>query len=160
MRSRAPRVVMQRVRGAESIFLDMLAYSCDIAVVEPLQVATWVRSRCVGSSKTTPSRCSATLSYVSWVTDWNSHVGHPLLLSQTQLDASRNDATEEDKKGVTPSTDLVMKLEALVKNGTTSQVRTLEVSSRASCLDQRAVAMYKHQKTCSYSMTLYREGHS
>jgi len=71
------------------------------------------------------SRPATTLKVVAWVTDWELHVSHPLVLAQTKLDPLVDGGAEIAKKAITPSVDLVKKLEELVACGETAQDRCL-----------------------------------
>ena len=84
MGSRSARVVAQRARAAEGMFLDFKAFGWCVSSATAFQVATWIRSRATDGTKTAASRAAMTIRVVQWATDWSLHLDHPLVMCQVK----------------------------------------------------------------------------
>ena len=125
MGSKSHRVVAQRGRAARIFFLDVLSYKWTLGRLTPFQVATWVQSMVSGSLKSAGARAAATLRCVQFATEWRMHLKHPLVLGQIRSGTTALRALEPPKPAVTPSVDLMGKLEKLIETGSTAQVRCM-----------------------------------
>ena len=119
MGSRSARVVAQRARAAESFFLDVKVCRWEVGALSPFQVATWVRSRCVGGAKSALARASSTLRVIKWATDWRFHLDHPLIQGHIKPSPDASDEKERPATALTPSLKMEMDLEGLVHHAET-----------------------------------------
>jgi hypothetical protein len=114
MGSRSARVVAQRARAAESFFLDARAFRWQVQALTLFHVATWVRSRSVGGTKTAATRAGATLRVVQWATDWHLHLDQPLVQGQVKPSPSASDEVGKPIAAATPPVELILELERLL----------------------------------------------
>ena len=123
--SRSAKVVAQRARAAELFFLDISSFGWCVSTLSPFEVATWVRN-CVSSGRKTAGACAAsTLKLINFGTEWVTHVSHPLVIGQIQSFKTSSQAQEPPVPALTPTLELVLKMEALIDSADTPQLRCM-----------------------------------
>ena len=123
--SRSPVVVAQRANAAQNFFLDMASRNLCVATLTPFEVATWVRSRILAGAKTNGRTAASTLHLVQVATDWNFYLLHPLVQCQFKVKCGPSDDVGEPVAALTPSVDMVTRIEELITIGPTVQIRCL-----------------------------------
>ena len=123
--SRSHVVVSQRARLAESFFLDISSYRWEVHILTPFQVATWIRGRMAGGLKTAASSCAQTLTLVHAATDWRMHTRHALVVGQLKSKSRAGVIKEPPVPALTPSVELMTRLERMIDAAPTIQLRCL-----------------------------------
>ena len=122
---RSPTVVSQRANAAENFFMDIQALGFCPATITPFEVATWVRGRILSGLKTAGKAAASTLNLVQVATDWNPHLLHPIVQSQAKAKPGPVECGGEPVAALTPSVDMVTRMEELITTGQTIQIRCL-----------------------------------
>ena len=123
--SRSHVVVSQRTRLTESFFLDISSYRWVVNKLTPFQVATWTRGRMTGGLKTASSSCLQTLRLVHAATDWRMHTRHAFVVGQLKAKSMAGIIKEPPAPALTPSVELMTRLEGLISTAPTIQLRCL-----------------------------------
>jgi len=125
MGSRSDVVLAQRARSSESLFLDVLSFKWDISCLTTFQVATWIRSRVSLGAKTAGRSAGATLKFVKNCTGWRFHLTNPIVIAQIKSFGDTDATREPSAKALTPSVDVVMQIEDLIRTAPTAQLRCM-----------------------------------
>ena len=123
--STSPTVVSRRARMAESFFEDLAALGMRADSLTPLMVATWAASRTSCNSKTAGAVASSSLKIVQAATDWPMHWEHPLVAAQLKASRFSERWSDLPRPALTPSRELVLRMENLITSATTAQQRCL-----------------------------------
>ena len=123
--SRSCVVVARRAKALENFFMDIVSFKWTVSKLSPFQVATWVRSRVAGGCKTAGVTSGNTLKLVHAATEWKMHTKHALVVGQVKSAQRVLNALEPPRPALTPSVDMVSRLEALVSSGSNAIIRCL-----------------------------------
>ena len=138
--SRSHVAVARRGAQIEAFFLDMKVFGWDPSRLTVFQVATWIRSRLNGGTKTAGRIAKQTLQLVAEATEYALHCKDPLVLSQVTAVHSNCSAHDPPKVAKTPTIEMLSRFEELVFVAETVQQRCFagffvllgSVSARAS----------------------------